>query len=47
MSKYRCDACGEAENCDIKCVIEIDVGEPEFCPISNDEADWYEVKEPK
>ncbi len=44
--KWRCDACGEAENCDIHCVIEIWASEPTVCPVSGDEADWYQVKEP-
>jgi len=44
MAKWKCDACGEAENCDASCVVETWAGEPEFCPISGDEAEWYEVK---
>jgi hypothetical protein len=45
MAKWRCDACGEAENTDIKCVLDIDIGEPQFCPISNDEAEWHTVED--
>ncbi len=41
---YRCYACGEAENTDAHCDIDVFTGEPTQCPISGDEADWLERK---
>ncbi len=38
---WRCDACGEAENCDVSCTVIVNVGKPEFCPITGDETEWY------
>lgn len=43
--KWKCDACGEAENCEASCEIEVWAGEPTACPISGDEAEWYPVEE--
>jgi len=41
MSKWKCYACGEAENCDMHCTLEtITADPPEFCPISQDECEW-------
>ncbi len=48
MSKYKCNACGEAENTDDSCTLETWAGVPECCPISGDDMDcgeWEEVKE--
>lgn len=42
--KWRCDGCGEAENCDLHCIVELWAGEPAVCPISGDEVEWYQVK---
>jgi len=44
----RCDSCGEAENCGFHCILTIDnviekVHEL-LCPITGEEAEWYEVK---
>lgn len=44
MSLWKCFACGDAENCDIHCTLEIEVGEPETCPVSGDECEWTEVE---
>ena len=44
LTKWRCRACGEDDNFDMACYLETDVVEPEFCPISGEECDWYEVK---
>ncbi len=38
--KWQCDACGEAENCDASCVVEVYACEPEICPISGDDCEW-------
>jgi hypothetical protein len=43
--KWICNACGEAENCDLNCIISCCVGAPVFCPISNDETEWREVSD--
>ena len=43
----RCDVCGEAENCDIYCKLTIDnIVEIDdlLCPVTGEEAEWYEVK---
>ena len=46
MSKWLCDGCGEAENCDATCVVTTAFGvEPEFCPVSGDEVEWVLVQE--
>jgi len=48
--KLRCDVCGEAENCDFYCeltidnVIDIEKLDELLCPLTGDEAGWYEVK---
>ena len=41
-----CSTCGEAENTDAKCVLEVFAGEPENCPINGEEADWSLTKQP-
>jgi len=38
--RYVCYACGDAENCDMKCVLYSE-NKPEFCPISGDECDEW------
>ena len=38
--KWICCACSDAESCDIYCTVEVEVGEPECCPISGEEAEW-------
>ena len=43
MSKWKCNACGEAEHCDAGCEVDIWAGEPTTCPISGEEADWEPV----
>ena len=43
--EWKCDACGEAENCDISCTVKTAMGEPEYCPFSGDECEWCPVKE--
>lgn len=46
----RCQACGEAENCNACCeltidhVIEADEIDELLCPMTGDEAGWYRVK---
>ena len=44
----KCQACGEAENCDIFCELTIDniVGDIDelLCPLTGDEAQWEIVK---
>lgn len=43
----KCQACGEAENCDIFCELTLDnVVEVDelLCPITGEECEWYEVK---
>jgi len=48
--KLRCDVCGEAENCDFYCELTIDNVidtkklDELLCPLTGDEAGWYEVK---
>ena len=40
-SKWRCDACGEAENCDAACVVTTAFNvEPGACPVTGDECEW-------
>lgn len=41
--KWRCDACGDAENCVASCTVEVFAGEPECCPINGEDAEWYIV----
>lgn len=44
MSKWKCAACGEAENCNFTCHLEVPDGTiPECCPLAPDEAEWIEV----
>ncbi len=43
--RYKCYACGEAENTDLHCTLDIEIGEPCFCPVSNEEAEWFERPE--
>lgn len=46
MAKWQCDACGEAENSTgASCIVEVWAGEPECCPISGEECEWYLVKD--
>lgn len=40
MNKFRCYACGDAENTDAHCDINMFAGEPTQCPITGEEADW-------
>ncbi len=40
LDQYICIACGEAENCDAKCIVETWATKPTFCPISGDECEW-------
>lgn len=42
MAKWKCYACGEAENCDMRCTLETSTADtPEFCPVSGDECkEW-------
>lgn len=47
MAKWRCDACGDAEQTDASCFLTVWAGEPEHCPISSDTAEWYLAKEDK
>jgi len=46
----RCQACGETENCGFFCELTldniIDVNEL-LCPVTGEEAEWYEVKSTK
>jgi len=44
MDKWRCDDCGEAENCAAGCTMELWAGEPTICPISGEECEWYPKK---
>lgn len=43
-TRYRCDACGDAANCDIHCEVVVEIGEPTICPLTGDTCEWYEVK---
>ncbi len=45
MAKWQCDACGEAENCEASCVIEVWAGEPVCCPSTSDDCEWYLVED--
>jgi hypothetical protein len=45
MAKWQCDACGEAEDCEASCIVEVWAGEPACCPMSSDDCEWYLVKE--
>lgn len=43
LLKWKCDACGEAENCEASCKMELYAGEPTVCPISGDDCEWYSL----
>ncbi len=46
MAKWQCDGCGEAENAaDASCTLEVWAGEPECCPLTGEECEWYLVKD--
>lgn len=45
MAKWQCDACGEAEDTDVSCVVEMWAGEPKYCPLTGEECEWYLVKD--
>lgn len=40
LDKFRCYACGDAENTDAHCDIEVFAGEPTQCPITGEGAEW-------
>ena len=46
----KCQACGEAENCNIYCelttdnIIDIDKLDELLCPLTGDEAEWIQIK---
>ena len=44
----KCQACGEAENCNVYCVLTIDNViesiDDLLCPMTGDAAEWFEVK---
>ena len=43
MDKWICTECGESEGGDIHCEAKVEIGKPEFCLISGDEAEWHLV----
>ncbi len=48
MSKWQCNTCGEAVNCDASCVIHTVFGqEPVSCPLSGEVCEWFEIEESK
>lgn len=46
MAKWKCYACGEAENRDAHCELETPTADkPEFCPVTGEEnLEWIEDK---
>jgi len=44
MDKWICTECGESEGGDIHCEAKVEIGKPEFCLISGDEAEWHLVE---
>ena len=46
-NKFRCYACGDAENTDAHCDIVVFAGEPTQCPVTGEEADWTARVEPE
>ena len=48
VTRFRCQACGDAERCDFYCVLEMPyfLKPPEnmLCPVSGDETGWEEFK---
>lgn len=44
MIEWRCDACGEAENCDIHCIVTSEF-KPKWCPSAGDETEFYQILE--
>ena len=43
----KCQACGDAENCNFYCVLTIDnCSDPDdlLCPVTGEEAEWYETE---
>ncbi len=40
--KWRCNACGDTENCEIPCELEVQLlrDEPTCCPYNGEEAEW-------
>ena len=45
MAKWKCYACGEAENCDVSCTIEMRAGEPECCPLTGEDCEWTLIRD--
>ena len=46
MAKYICEECSE-DGSEVRCVVEVDIGEPEFCPVSGEVMDcgeWEKVE---
>jgi hypothetical protein len=48
MSKWKCNDCAETEGFTCPCVVDIPLASgasAEFCPLTGEECDWYEVEE--
>ena len=46
--KWKCNSCGETEGYYCPCILEGEMAyELEYCPITGNECEWYQIKERK